>query len=347
MRAMSANMPPALLAYAPADRFAAETVRNAFGKAGLGSDIAPQDGNARSAIAAAVTVARVLVIVHSRATNGDAGVLRVAEAAAGRRLPIIVVRVDDVKPGSALRSFLRGAPSIDAAGGKLPQRLRGIVVRAKQAAGIPLADAEDIDDGEGGIDILGAERPRLSPRWIVAGVVVLAAIAVLAWRGYDRAAAQSAYERGVARLAEGDLDAAATDLDRALARRPEWAAAWRQRGFASRDHATMIASFSRAIALDPNDADSLAARGRAYFAGGDSAHARADLDAALAIVPGDAEWHGERGLFAISAGDDVAAGRDFRECARLEPRCPQAFAGRITAVEASQGRPPRDWFAAP
>jgi methylmalonyl-CoA mutase cobalamin-binding subunit len=347
MRAMSPNMPPVLLAFAPADRFAAETVRDAFAKAGVGVDIAPQDGTARSAIAAAITIARVVVIVHSRAANGDAGMLRVAEAAAGRRLPMIVVRVDEAKPASGLRSFLRGAPSIDAAGGKLPQRVKGIVVRAKQAAGIPLGDAEEVDDGEGGIDIMSLDRPRLTPAWIAVGVVVLAAIGVLAWRGYERAATQSAFERGVAKLAAGDLDGAAADLDRALARRPDWADAWRQRGFASRDRTTMIASFSRAIALDPRDADALAARGRARFAGGDSVHAREDLSAALAIVPGNAEWHGERGLFAMSAGDDDAAARDFRECARLEPRCPEAFAARIAAVAAAQHKPARDWFASP
>jgi hypothetical protein len=273
--------------------------------------------------------------------------LRVAEAAAGRRLPMIVVRVDEAKPASGLRSFLRGAPSIDAAGGKLPQRVKGIVVRAKQAAGIPLGDAEEVDDGEGGIDIMSLDRPRLTPAWIAVGVVVLAAIGVLAWRGYERAATQSAFERGVAKLAAGDLDGAAADLDRALARRPDWADAWRQRGFASRDRTTMIASFSRAIALDPRDADALAARGRARFAGGDSVHAREDLSAALAIVPGNAEWHGERGLFAMSAGDDDAAARDFRECARLEPRCPEAFAARIAAVAAAQHKPARDWFASP
>ena len=46
------------------------------------------------------------------------------------------------------------------------------------------------------------------------------------------------------------------------------------------------------------------------------------------------------------ANDDAAAQRDFRECMRLEPRCAQAFAARIAAVEATQQRAPRDWFAA-
>jgi Flp pilus assembly protein TadD len=109
----------------------------------------------------------------------------------------------------------------------------------------------------------------------------------------------------------------------------------------------MIASFSRAIALDPRDADALAARGRARFANGDVGRARDDLTAALAIVPGNAEWHGERGLFEMSAGDDDDAVRDFRECARLEPRCPEAFATRFAAVARAQGKPARDWFAAP
>jgi len=339
-------MPPILLAFAPADRFAADTVRNALAQAGLACDVAPQDGNARSAIVASVAVARALIILHSRATTGDAGVLRVAEAAAGRRLPIVVVRVDDTKPTAGLRTFLRGMPSIDATAGKLPERLAGIVVRAKEAAGIALDDAEAIDDGHGGIDLWSVDRRQVPPAWIAVGVVVLAAIAVLAWRGYDRAAAQSAYERGVARLAEGDLAAAAANLDEAVRRRPTWAAAWRQRGFASRDDAAQIANFTRAIALDPHDADSLAARGRAYLASGDATRARADLSAALAAVPDNAEWIGERGMVELVARDDDGASRDFRACARLDPLCAQAFGARIGAVEKSQNRAPRDWFAA-
>lgn len=343
---MIANMPPMLLAFAPADRFAADTVRNALAEAGLACDIAPQDGNAHSAIAATVAVARALIVLHSRATTGDAGVLRVAEAAAGRQLPMVVVRVDDTKPAAGLRAFLRGVPSIDATAGKLPERLSGIVVRAKEAAGIALADAEDIDDGRGGIDLWSIDRRHVSAGWVAIGAAVLLAIAVLAWRGYDRAAAQSAYERGVAQLAEGDLAAAAANLDEAVQRRPDWAAAWRQRGFASREPAAQIANFTRAIALDAHDADSLAARGRAYLASGDAARARADLSAALVAVPDNAEWHGERALAELLVNDEAGALRDFHECARIEARCAEAFAARVGAVEAAQGRAPRDWFAA-
>ncbi len=339
-------MPPLLLAFAPADRFAADTVRNALAEAGLACDVAPQDGNARSAIVAAVAVARAVIILHTRATLGDAGVLRVAEAAAARRLPILVVRVDDSKPASGLRTFVRGMPSIDATGGKLPARLAGIVVRAKEAAGIALGDAEAIDDGHGGIDLWSVERRQVPRAWLVAGALVIAAIGVLAWRGYDRAAAQSAYERGVARLAEGDLAAAAANLDDALKRRPSWEAAWRQRGFASTDTVEQIANFTRALALDPHDADALAARGRAYVQSGDAARGRADLSAAIATVPDNAEWYGERGIVGMLVNDDDAAARDFQQCAHLEPRCADAFGARIAAVEKSQARAPRDWFAA-
>jgi tetratricopeptide (TPR) repeat protein len=342
---MSANLPPLLVAGAPADHFAMQTVRSAFDDAGIASELAPQDADARSAIIAAVAVARVLVVVHSRAAANAPGVLRAAEAAAGRRLPILVVRLDDAKPAAGLRTFLRGSPSIDATGGKLPQRLPGIVARVKEIIGIALA-AGETPVSDAGIDIVGLDR-RVPPlRWLVIGAIVIAAIGVLAWRGFERAAADSAYERGVAKLAGGDLDGAVAEFDRVLAYKPQMAEAWRQRGFASRDRAQQIASFSRAIALDAHDADALAARGRAYFASGDAERARVDMAAALQLVPDNAEWHGERALFALAASDADAAARDFRECARLEPRCPQAFAARIEAIETAQGSAHRDWFAA-
>ncbi len=343
---MAANMPPMLLAYAPADHFAAETLRKAAEDRGLGVEVAPQDAGAQSAIAASASVARVLVIVHSRATVADLGVQRVAEAAGARKLPTLVVRLDDAKPSSAMRRLLRGAASIDATSGKLPQRVEGIVARARHAAGlsagadVPTADAP-------GIDPWGPER-RQVPRSVVAAlVVVLAVLAVLAWRAYDRSSAQAAYDRGIARIAQGDLEQAGTDLDAALQRRPDWAAAWRQRGFAARDPAAQVRYFTRAIELDPADADALAARGRAFFAAGDAARARNDMGAALDLVPANAEWRGERGLFAIAAGDDAAARADFRECQRIDARCADAFASRIAALESAQGRPPVDWFANP
>ena len=336
-----------LIAYSPADRFAAETVSKALTDTGLACDVLSGDPDDRAGVTAAVANASALLLLHSATATTDARVLRHAEEAASHRLPMLVVRLDRSPPSPKLTAFLRSVPWLDAANGKLPERLNGIIVRLKQLAGVPLGDADAVDDGQGGIDLWSVERRRVPRVWLVVGMLILAGLTVLAWRAYDRYAAQGAYDRGVARLAEGDLDAAAASLDDVIHRRPDWGLAWRQRGFASRDATTQIRYFSRAIELDPKDADALAARGRAYFATGDMKLARADLTAALALAPETADWYGDRGLAELLLNDEKAAASDFQRCAALDPHCTTSFGARITAVEAAQNRAPRDWFAPP
>jgi Flp pilus assembly protein TadD len=123
--------------------------------------------------------------------------------------------------------------------------------------------------------------------------------------------------------------------------------AWRQRGFASRDAPAQIRYFTRAIELDPKDADALAARGRAHVATGETRLARADLTAALALAPETSDWYGDRGLTELLQNDDKGAAADFQRCAALDPHCVVSFGARITAVETAQNRTPRDWFSAP
>ncbi|MBS0320910.1 MAG: hypothetical protein JSR18_10255 [Proteobacteria bacterium] len=329
--------PQVLVAYTAADRFAADTVMEALRGAGLA--VLPAAGD--------VTGARALVLLHSRTAAADASLLRIVDAAAASKLPILVVRLDTEGPTPQMKAKLRSVPWLDAANGRLPERLQGIVNRVKSNVGVPLDDAEAVDDGEGGIDLWSVERRRVPPLFVAISIVVVAGIAVLLYRAYDRFAAQNAYDQGVAALADGNLDGAAHALDDAVKRRPTWALAWRQRAFATTDPAAQVTYFTRALALDPADADALAGRARAYLRAGDAASARVDYTAALARVPDSAEWYGERGLASLALGDDAAAANDFARCQALSPRCRESLAPRIAALEAAQKRTPRDWFAIP
>lgn len=347
MRGMASAPARIVVVYSPADRFAADTVTHAINDPRLAGESHACGVAERKALIAAIERAQVVLILHSKSAAADVGILAAVDMAVTRKLPMLVVRMDTTGPTPALKALLRSAPWVDAANGKLPERLTGIVVRVRQLAGVPLGDADAVDDGEGGIDLWSIERRRVPRIWIIVATVVLGGIAVLAWRAYDRFAAEGAYERGVARLAAGDLDAASASLEDAVRRRPEWSRAWRQRGFASREPTAQVTYFSRAIELDPVDADALAGRARAYLHLGDPVHAKADLTAALAVAPDSDEWYGERGLVELLQNDDSAAITDFQRCAKLEPRCAGSFASRIAAIETAQNRTPRDWFAAP
>lgn len=179
-------------------------------------------------------------------------------------------------------------------------------------------DPTGIDDGKGGI-ALGTRRPALkATAWIALAVVGLA-IAALAWRTVEREAVEQAYQEGIRALADGRADEARRAFDRALAKRPDWGAAWRQRGYAAAAPADAIADFSRAIAFDGGDADARAARGRALLRAGEPAKALDDLSQALAIAERRgvdaatvAAWRADRGRARADAGDAAGALDDLR-----------------------------------
>jgi tetratricopeptide (TPR) repeat protein len=343
---MSAGHPHVVLGFSAADRFAADTVKAALEDSGLACIVAPDDATDAAGIAAALAAALALVIVHSRATGADMAVLRAVEAATGRRLPLVVVRLDAAKPSPGLATFLRKVAAFDAADGTLPARLTALTTRVRRVAGLVPTTAEEVDDGAGGIDLWAVERRHVHRGWWVAGALIVAGIAVLGWRAHERQAADQAYERGVARLASGDVNAAVLEFDAALARRPAWGAAWRQRGFAVADPRVQIGDFTRAIEIDAADADALAGRARAYAQLGDYRRAAADFGAALARAPDIAPWYGERALVLLLLGEEAAAAADLTRCRQLDPRCADTFAPRIVTIETALNRPPRDWFAA-
>lgn len=183
-------------------------------------------------------------------------------------------------------------------------------------------DPTGIDDGQGGIPI-DARRPALRATAWIALALIVAAIAALAWRTFERNAIDQSYAEGVQALAAGRPDDARIMFDRVLAKRPEWSAAWRQRGYASNDAGQAIADFTHAISLDANDADAYAARGRAWVRARQPAKGIDDLSRALDLgaqagvaAATLAAWRADRGLARFDAGDATAAIDDLRHAAQ-------------------------------
>lgn len=207
-------------------------------------------------------------------------------------------------------------------------------------------DPTGIDDGQGGIPI-GARRPALRATAWIALVVVAIAISALAWRTMERQAIDRAYSDGVQALSAGRVDDARIAFDRVIAKRPEWAAAWRQRGYAAIDPNLAIEDFTRAIALDANDADAYAARGRAWTRARQPAKGVEDLSRALAIAGQNGAdggtvttWRADRGLARVEAGDVPGALGDLRHAA--DARNTPEDHHRLARALASTG----DWAAA-
>ena len=183
-------------------------------------------------------------------------------------------------------------------------------------------DPTGIDDGQGGIPI-GEGRPALrATAWIALAAVVVA-IAWLGWRQLERNQVDQAYADGVQALATGRMDDARMMFDKVIAKRPDWAAAYRQRGYAHVDADKSIPDFTRAIELDAADADAYAARGRAWVKARQPAKGITDLSRALELggqggvaAATITAWRADRGIARVDAGDAKGAIDDLRVAAQ-------------------------------
>ena len=202
-------------------------------------------------------------------------------------------------------------------------------------------DPTGIDDGQGGIPI-GTRRPALRlTAWIALALAAIV-IAVLGWRTLERNAVEQAYADGVRALASGRPDDARMMFDRVIAKRPEWSAAWRQRGYAAADPGQAIADFTHAIALDADDADAYAARGRAWVQARQPAKGIDDLSRALDLGTRNGiaattitAWRADRGLARYDAGEAAASVDDLRHAAHARDTPPDQH--RLGLALASAG----------
>jgi tetratricopeptide (TPR) repeat protein len=88
---------------------------------------------------------------------------------------------------------------------------------------------------------------------------------------------------------------------------------------AREDYAAAIADYTRAIALDPGNAQSLYDRGMAHWRNGDEAAARADFSAALKLDPNDAAALMAQGETRLDDKDASGAAADFAAAVRIAP----------------------------
>ncbi len=108
----------------------------------------------------------------------------------------------------------------------------------------------------------------------------------------------------------GDLTAAESTLEQAIASFPDSADAYRLLGevtAADGDSAKAVASFSRAIAHDPNDQRALRQRGIAYLELEDARRALADFDRVIQLNPDNLEAYVLRGQARARVGLFLAA----------------------------------------
>lgn len=114
-----------------------------------------------------------------------------------------------------------------------------------------------------------------------------------------------------------------------LARKPS-AVAYINRGrayYQQRQFDLAVADYNRALALDPHNAAGLSCRGRAYLDMRLPHLAMTDFNRAIELARFPSAYC-FRGHAHLNAGDELAAGADFDEAVRLDPRSSAAWASR-------------------
>lgn len=93
-----------------------------------------------------------------------------------------------------------------------------------------------------------------------------------------------------------------------------------------------IADYSKAVTLNPNDAEAYFIRGRTYGNARRYTQALADYDAALRLAPDDSETYYRRGhLFEDALREHDKAVADYTATIRLDPGNPAAYEMRAVA----------------
>jgi tetratricopeptide (TPR) repeat protein len=125
---------------------------------------------------------------------------------------------------------------------------------------------------------------------------------------------QGYWRRAQVNLANGQVDQAIRDYDKAVSMLPDNGMYIGERGLALNkkgDFDRAIADFDKVISLQPKDSAAFNGRGMAWLAKGDIAKALSDLNQAVALDDRTAAFHDNRGVALIKKGDVAAAIADF------------------------------------
>ena len=130
------------------------------------------------------------------------------------------------------------------------------------------------------------------------------------------------YERGEARLAQGDLAGARADFERALELEPELWGAWSNLAMVRQrqgDSQAALVAFDRALALAPEEAALHYNRAGLLWTLGDQAAALQAYARAVALAPANALFRAGRAVALEATGDLDSALREMDESLRLDP----------------------------
>lgn len=165
------------ISYSHRDQKAADAACARLEQAGYRCWIAPRDigaGEWGKSIIEGIRASRVFVLIFSGNANRSPQVNREVERAVSNGLPIIPVRVEDVKPSDSLEYFISNQHWLDALTPPLERHLERLIAMVGHLLDGPAAPEA--------IQAVSAATRRSATRWWGGGAVLAAAAAFILWQ---------------------------------------------------------------------------------------------------------------------------------------------------------------------
>ncbi|HEX8228722.1 MAG TPA: tetratricopeptide repeat protein [Chloroflexia bacterium] len=194
-----------------------------------------------------------------------------------------------------------------------------------------------------GTEIPSRKRNTLLLPILLAIVVVIAAAGVLFFTmsgggnttptspGQVPAEASAHNDSGLLARDSGDLDKAVAEFSEAIRLKPDYAAAYLNRGGVYRSqekYAESIVDFNRAIELVPGNGAAYLERGTTYMYSSNNESALSDFTRVIELLPNSSEPYYLRGLIYMDQSEYDKAIADFSRVLELEPTWQDAYGSR-------------------
>jgi len=301
------------------------------------------------AIVRAINASRVMVLVFSKNSNLSQHVMREAERAVNRSMPIIPFRIDDVLPSTNLEYFLGATHWLDALTPPMEKHIQKLLITVRQllltmesepgeAEPPPPQAAEAVSPAASRGYLKRHRTPILIA--LIALVAIAAVVLVLSLVVLDGGIKVGEQERlkAVAYVKEAEslileerYEEALYNCDQAIELDPGSVSAYYTRGkshFQLRQYAEAITDFSEAVKLDPDHELACFNRGNSYYELAMYQEAIADYTQTIKLDPADDPAYHNRGnsYYELEMYGEAIA--DYTKAIELDPDYANSYSGR-------------------